>query len=175
MKIALLGYGKMGKEIEAIALQRGHSIVLKVNSENAKMVTYKELQTADIAIEFSKPDLAIENIMRCFALQLPVVVGTTGWYQKLNDVKQLCIQQNQSFLYASNFSVGVNLFFELNKKLASLMKNYSEYEVSIQEIHHLQKLDAPSGTSITLANDLLTNFPNKTKWTNSISDEYFTV
>ncbi len=169
MKIALFGYGKMGKEIEDAALHRGHSIVLKVNSKNAKSFTDAELEGADVAIEFSKPDLAIENILRCFSSQVPIIVGTTGWYQKLNDVKQIAIQQNQSFLYASNFSVGVNLFFELNKKLALLMKNYPEYDVSMQEIHHLQKLDAPSGTAISLANDLIQHLPEKQKWVNQNS------
>ena len=171
MKIALFGYGKMGKEIEAIALQRGHSIVLKVNSTNAKTISEAELKSADVAIEFTKPELAVQNIMQCFAAHLPLVVGTTGWYQKLNDVKQIAIQQNQSFLYASNFSVGVNLFFELNKKLALLMKNYPEYEVSMQEIHHLQKLDAPSGTAITLAAGLIENLPEKQKWVNQKSKQ----
>lgn len=166
MKIALLGYGKMGKEIESIAIERGHEIVLKVNSHNADLITKNELEQTDIAIEFSQPHLAFDSILDCFAARIPIVCGTTGWYEKLNDVKQLCIQQNQSFLYASNFSIGVNLFFELNKKLASLMKKYPEYEVSMKEIHHLQKLDSPSGTAITIAEELINNLPLKHNWVN---------
>jgi 4-hydroxy-tetrahydrodipicolinate reductase len=166
MKIALLGYGKMGKEIESIAIERGHEILLKVNSSNAELITKKDLEQADVAIEFSKPQLAFNSISHCFSAQIPVVCGTTGWYEKLNDVKHLCAQQNQSFLYASNFSIGVNLFFELNRKLASLMKKYPEYKVSMKEIHHLQKLDAPSGTAITIAEDLMKCLPLKQKWVN---------
>ncbi len=171
MKIALLGYGKMGKEIEAIALQRGHSIVLKVSSENAKTFSNEEVRKADVAIDFSMPDSAEANCMRCFAVNLPIVMGTTGWHQRLNDVKQIALHQNQSFLYASNFSVGVNLFFQLNKKMAELMQPYTDYSLSMQEIHHLQKLDSPSGTAIHLANDLLKSFPEKQKWVNHSSNE----
>jgi 4-hydroxy-tetrahydrodipicolinate reductase len=161
----------MGKEIESIALQRGHSIVLKVNSQNSNNDNKEQLQLADVVIEFSQPRHVLEHIQNCFALKLPIIVGTTGWYEKLNDVKQIAIQQNQSFLYASNFSIGVNLFFELNKKLATLLKDYPEYEVSLQEIHHLQKLDSPSGTAITLANDLIKTLPDKLKWVNQKSNK----
>lgn len=171
MKIALLGYGKMGKEIEAIALQRGHTIVLKVSSHNASTYTNDDIKLADVAIDFSKPQWAAANSIRCFNSGIPIVMGTTGWYQKLNDVKLIATQLNQSFLYASNFSVGVNLFFELNKKLAELMKNNPEYTLSMQETHHLQKLDAPSGTAITLAEDIINVLPEKTKWVNHHSTE----
>jgi 4-hydroxy-tetrahydrodipicolinate reductase len=170
MKIALLGYGKMGKEIEAIALQRGHSIVLKVDSSNAYTFTNDELKLAEVAIEFSTPMWAPANTIRCFNSEIPVVSGTTGWNEKLNDVKHIAKLLNQSFLYASNFSLGVNLFFELNKKLASLMKDYPEYEVSMKEIHHTQKLDAPSGTAISLAEEIIQNLSTKQKWVNQKSN-----
>lgn len=166
MKIALLGYGKMGKEIEAIALQRGHSIVLKVGSSNAYTFTNEELKQADVAIEFSNPQWAPANNIRCFNSEIPVVSGTTGWNEKLNDVKHIAKLLNQSFLYASNFSLGVNVFFELNKKLASLLKNYPEYGISMQEIHHTQKLDSPSGTAISLAKDILHYRSDLDKWVN---------
>ena len=175
MKIALIGYGKMGKEIEAAAILRGHSIVLKVDSKNASSYTDQELTMADIAIEFSQPAMAMDSILRCLSLDLPIVVGTTGWYEKLNDVKQLVLQKKQAFLYASNFSIGVNLFFELNKQLATLMKEQKEYSVGIQEIHHLQKLDSPSGTAITLAEDLLLQFPQKNNWANTKITEKETI
>jgi 4-hydroxy-tetrahydrodipicolinate reductase len=169
MKIALIGYGKMGKEIESIALQRGHNIVAKFSSNQTISTEVLKTQAIDCAIEFTKPEAAVANIEHCFAANIPVVVGTTGWYQKLNHVKQLCSEQNQALLYASNFSLGVTIFFELNKKLAQLMQGYPNYAVSMQEIHHLQKLDAPSGTAISLVNDLLTILPNKTKWVNEIT------
>lgn len=169
MNIALIGYGKMGKEIESIALQRGHNLVAIYSSNKTISTEILKTQAIDCAIEFTKPEAAVANIEHCFAANIPVVVGTTGWYQKLNHVKQLCSEQNQALLYASNFSLGVTIFFELNKKLAQLMQEYPNYEVSMQEIHHLQKLDAPSGTAITLANDLLDILPNKTKWVNEVS------
>ncbi|HRH01301.1 MAG TPA: 4-hydroxy-tetrahydrodipicolinate reductase [Bacteroidia bacterium] len=170
MKIALIGYGKMGKEIESIALQRGHAIVAKYSSKHTISSESLKSQAIDCAIEFTKPEAAVANIEQCFAANIPVVVGTTGWYQKLNHVKQLCSDQNQALLYASNFSLGVTIFFELNKKLAQLMQGYPDYEVSIQEIHHLQKLDAPSGTAITLVNDIIAVLPNKTKWVNEVTN-----
>lgn len=171
MKIALLGYGKMGKEIEAIALQRGHQIVLKINSNNRQELNATQLKLADVAIEFSKPDLAVTHIEACFNAGIPVVVGTTGWYEKLNDVKQIAIKQNQSFLYASNFSIGVNLFFQINRQVAALMAKHKNYQIKLQEIHHLQKLDAPSGTAITLAEELMQENHNKKKWVNHLSNQ----
>ena len=147
MKIALLGYGKMGKEIEKIALQRGHEIVLKKTEEN----NFSGLEHADVAIDFSIPTAAIENISTCFKYNIPVVSGTTGWLEKYSEMVTLCKEKNGAFLYASNFSVGVNLFFELNSYLAKLMSKVKEYNVSMEEIHHTQKLDAPSGTAITIA------------------------
>jgi 4-hydroxy-tetrahydrodipicolinate reductase len=165
MKIALLGYGKMGKAIEAIALERGHSIVLRVNRENMASFTDAELQLADVAIEFSTPQTVVSNMQRCFRAGVPVVVGSTGWAAQLESVTQECKAAKGVLFYASNFSLGVNLFFRLNKKLAELMRPYPEYEVSMEEIHHVHKLDSPSGTGITLADGILSVLPGKTQWT----------
>jgi len=171
MKIALIGYGKMGKEIEQIAIFRGHEIVLKINSNNLQEFTVDNLKKADVAIEFTTPNAVLKNIYTCFDAGIPIVVGTTAWYKHLDEVKKYCAQKNASLLYASNFSVGVNLFFALNKKLAELMAPYKEYDVMIEEIHHTQKLDAPSGTAISLANDILAVHPTKKKWSLDKSDE----
>lgn len=151
MKIALLGYGKMGKEIEKIALERGHEIILKKTEEN----DFIGLDKADVAIDFSIPTAATENISTCFNHNIPVVSGTTGWLEHYNDMVALCQEKNGAFLYGSNFSVGVNLFFELNSYLAKIMANSKDYKVSMEEIHHTQKLDAPSGTAISLANGIV--------------------
>jgi 4-hydroxy-tetrahydrodipicolinate reductase len=160
MKIALLGYGRMGKEIEKIALERGHEIVLRKTEEN----DYSGLEYADVAIDFSIPTAATENISTCFNHNIPVVSGTTGWLEHYNDMTDLCKEKNGAFLYGSNFSVGVNLFFELNSYLAKLMANIKEYNVSMEEIHHTQKLDAPSGTAITLAQGIIAETDYK-QWT----------
>ncbi len=160
MKIALLGYGRMGKEIEKIALERGHEIVLRKTEEN----DYSGLEYADVAIDFSIPTAATENISTCFNHNIPVVSGTTGWLEHYNDMTDLCQEKNGAFLYGSNFSVGVNLFFELNSYLAKLMANIKEYNVSMEEIHHTQKLDAPSGTAITLAQGIIAETDYK-QWT----------
>ncbi len=159
MKIALLGYGKMGKSIEQIALQRGHTIVAKIDNNQ----TAFEVAQADVAIEFSTPESAFANISRCFANQVPVVAGTTGWLADYPKAVALCEEHQSAFLYASNFSIGVNVFFALNKTLAKLMAPLKNYEVSIQEIHHIEKLDAPSGTAITLAEDIIAE-TSKTGW-----------
>ena len=169
MNIALLGYGKMGKAIEEIALQKNHKIVLKVNDENLEELTKENLQRADVAIEFTNPQSAAENILLCFDAGVPVVCGTTGWLGQLDEILQKCKEVNGTFLYASNFSVGVNIFFELNKKLASLMAPHTDYEVNIIEIHHTQKKDAPSGTAITVAEQILENIPRKKNWVNQVS------
>ncbi|MBA6154240.1 4-hydroxy-tetrahydrodipicolinate reductase [Gelidibacter maritimus] len=153
MKIALLGYGKMGKTIEQIALQRQHDITLKVDKDTESYV----LENVDVAIDFSTPDAAVDNITNCFNHNIPVISGTTGWLEHYDDVVALCKEKNGTFLYASNFSLGVNIFFELNQKLSQLMVNLPEYDISMEEIHHTQKLDAPSGTAITLAEDILKN------------------
>lgn len=164
MKIALLGYGKMGKEIEQQALARKHEIVLIVDENNAASYTLEELSKADVAIEFSTPASAYGNILKCFEANVPIVVGTTGWLDKLNEVKKICTEKKQSLFYASNYSIGVNIFFEINRKLAAIMNTQSQYEVRMEEIHHTQKLDAPSGTAISLANDLIENVERKNKW-----------
>lgn len=164
MKIALLGYGKMGKIIEEIAISRGHSIVLKVTGSNAKTFTDAELKAADVAIEFTRPDAVIPNIDRCFKCGVPVVVGTTGWYDNLPGIIEECRRANGTLFHASNFSIGVNLFFRLNEKLAELMKPYPEYEPSIEEIHHVHKLDAPSGTALTLAHGIMNRLERKKQW-----------
>ncbi|TND08973.1 MAG: 4-hydroxy-tetrahydrodipicolinate reductase [Bacteroidetes bacterium] len=164
MKIALLGYGKMGKTIEGIALSRGNEIVLKVDEHNAGTYSDAELMQADVAIEFSTPESAYGNIMRCFRCHVPVVAGTTGWLAKMDEVKKECLENNQAFFYASNFSIGVNIFFRLNENLAKMMNGYGEYDVRMEEIHHIHKLDSPSGTAITLANGIIANLERKSKW-----------
>ncbi len=164
MKIILFGYGKMGKEIEQIALQRKHTIILKIDKENKDKITPQQLKEADVAIEFSTPDTVIDNIYKCFNADLPIVAGTTGWYHKFNEIKDDCVTNNQSLFYATNFSLGVNLFFKLNEQLAKMMNNFTDYEVSMQEIHHIHKLDKPSGTAITTAEKILENNVQKSKW-----------
>lgn len=151
MKIALFGYGKMGKVIEKIAIERGHEIVLKIEQGDASY----NLKIADVAIDFSTPTAAVSNISEAINCQIPVVCGTTGWLEAFESIKSLCHTKNGAFLYASNFSLGMNLFFELNRKLAQVMKPYGEYSMGIEEIHHTQKQDAPSGTAITLAEDAI--------------------
>lgn len=165
MKIALLGYGKMGKTIEEIALQKGHTISLTIDLHNLPDLTKDNLQKADVAIEFTTPENAMNNILQCFDAGLPVVSGTTGWLNNFDKVKEICLEENGSFLYASNFSIGVNIFFELNKKLAELMHRH-DYNITVEEIHHTQKKDAPSGTAITIAEQILKGFPNKKQWVN---------
>jgi 4-hydroxy-tetrahydrodipicolinate reductase len=163
VKIALIGYGKMGKEIEQIALSRGHEIVF--TSNHAITNSSDQIKSADVAIEFSQPDAAANNILACFDLGIPVVVGTTGWYNRLNEIKSEAESKGGTLLYATNFSIGVNILFHINEKLASIMNDVQEYEPSIQEIHHLQKLDKPSGTAITIAEGILQNLDRKKQWT----------
>lgn len=159
MRIALLGYGKMGKTIEKLAQEKGHEIVARISSNS----DFSELSKADVAIDFSVPEAAVKNITSCFEMGIPVVSGTTGWLEHYDEVLKTCQLRNGSFIYASNFSVGVNLFFELNKKLAEMMKKHKEYTLDIEEIHHTQKLDAPSGTAISLAKDIINN-SDYTNW-----------
>lgn len=167
MKIALLGYGKMGQLIERYATKRGHEVVLIVDESNRASIEPNHLSKADIAIDFSVPQAALENIRLCFEANLPLVVGTTGWYDRLEEVKQLCESQKQSLLYGSNFSIGVNVFFHINKMLAKAMRPYQQYDVQVEEIHHIHKLDAPSGTAITIAEGILEHHEQKKKWVNS--------
>ena len=170
MNIALIGYGKMGKEIEQMAILRGHKIVLKGELNNENLLSSAQLKTADVAIEFSVPESAINNIYKCFEANIPVVVGTTGWLNSLDEVINNCNNKQQTLFYASNFSIGVNLFFKLNQQLAKLMNVYPDYNVSIEEIHHIHKIDAPSGTSISLANQVIANNTNKKCWVNDLSN-----
>ncbi len=170
MKIALIGYGKMGKAIEEIALGKGHEIVLKIDVDNAADLNKENISKADVAIEFTGPHSAFANVMKCLELGVPVVCGSTGWLDHWNEAKEYCGQQNGTLIYASNYSIGVNLFFELNTRLAMLMKDYSSYNVSMEEIHHTQKKDAPSGTAITLAEQILQNNPYKKQWVNQPTD-----
>ena len=165
MNIALIGYGQMGKEIEDIALRRGHTITCKISSQNLNEFNPRVLQWADVAIEFTTPESAFNNIKQCMDAGVPVISGTTGWLNKKEEIDKICSLQNGSFLYASNFSIGVNIFFEINKKLASLMQKYEVYDVQIKEIHHTKKLDKPSGTAITLAKDIIDNLTFKKVWT----------
>lgn len=169
MKIALLGYGRMGKIIEQIALQRGHEITLKVD-ENT---TSYDITKADVAIDFSIPAVAFKNISNCLLNRIPVVSGTTGWLEKYDDAVTLCKENNGAFIYASNFSLGVNIFFELNEYLAKMMKNINDYNLNLEEIHHVNKLDAPSGTAITLAQGIIknSNFSNWVLGENSKENE----
>lgn len=166
IRIALVGYGKMGKAIEAIALQRGHTIALKIDENNLADFTAANLANADVAIEFTSPHHAFENLEKLIGWNIPVVCGTTGWTERLEEIKKYCREKNGSFIYASNFSIGVNIFFELNKKLASLMAAHHEYNIILEEIHHTQKKDSPSGTAITLAEQIIELNPSKTKWVN---------
>ncbi|MDE3234728.1 MAG: 4-hydroxy-tetrahydrodipicolinate reductase [Bacteroidota bacterium] len=170
MKIALIGYGKMGKAIEEIAVAKGHEIVLKIDLDNAHELNAANAAKADVAIEFTSPHSAFNNVMKCLELGLPVVCGSTGWLDKWNEVEEYCKAQNGTLIYASNYSIGVNLFFELNKYLASLMSRHPEYAVQLEEIHHTQKKDAPSGTAITLAEQVLQHIKTKKQWVNHISD-----
>ena len=170
MNIALIGYGKMGKEIEQIALSRKHKIVLTVDAHNASTFSLNDLKKADVAIEFSTPESAIRNIYKCFDANIPVIVGTTGWLAKLNEIKEVCSSKNQTLFYASNYSIGVNLLFKLNKYFATLMNSYPGYDLEIEEIHHVHKLDSPSGTAISLATQAIEQIERKEKWVNVPSE-----
>lgn len=166
MKIVLVGYGKMGKAIEEIALQKGHDILFRIDEQSTDLLKNDQLKTADVAIEFSTPDTAFDNMMKCFDAGVPVVCGTTGWLKHFPEMTQRVEKEGQTFLYASNFSIGVNLFFEINKTLAMLMEKQPQYEASMEEIHHTEKKDAPSGTAITLAEQILASLSRKNKWIN---------
>jgi 4-hydroxy-tetrahydrodipicolinate reductase len=169
MKIAMIGYGKMGKAIEEIALLRNNSMPLKIDINNQEIFTKENLQQCDVAIEFTGPQSAVENITKCLEAGIPVLSGSTGWLQHWAAIKSKCETLNGALLYSSNYSIGVNIFFELNKKLAQLMSNQPDYDVSLEEIHHTQKKDAPSGTAITLAEQILENSSRKKKWINDVA------
>lgn len=165
MKIALIGYGKMGKTIEQIALSRGHQIVSIVDINNPEEFQSANFKSADVAIEFTTPATAFDNYMKSFAAGVPVVSGTTGWLERIGEIKEKCEKEGKTFFYASNFSIGVNIFFALNKYLAKIMNNFPSYNISMTETHHIHKLDAPSGTAITLAEGILENVDRKERWT----------
>lgn len=165
MKIALIGYGKMGKTIEQIALSRGHEIVSIIDINNPDDIYSDNFKSADVAIEFTTPATAFDNYMKSFAAGVPVVSGTTGWLNRIGEVKEMCEKEGKTFFYASNFSIGVNIFFALNKHLAKIMNQFPAYDVKMMETHHIHKLDAPSGTAITLAEGVLENIERKDRWT----------
>lgn len=167
MRISLLGYGKMGKVIEQIAMERGHEIVYKIDIANSSERSLISKENTDVVIEFSSPHSAYENLKFCMENGLKTVCGTTGWLDHKAEIEQLCFSNNAAFFYASNYSIGVNLFFKLNQYLAKLMANQTQYSVSSDEIHHTEKLDAPSGTAITLAEGIISNMNNKSKWVNN--------
>jgi 4-hydroxy-tetrahydrodipicolinate reductase len=164
MKIALVGYGKMGREIEKIALERGHEIVSIIDIHNPEDFDSPPFLSAEVAIEFSQPQSAFANYQKCFERNIPVVAGTTGWLEHLEEVKKICKEDNKTFFYASNYSIGVNVFFAVNKYLAKIMNYFPSYDVRMEEIHHIHKLDSPSGTGITLAEGILENIDRKTQW-----------
>ena len=160
----MIGYGKMGRMIEETALQRGHAIALRIDKDNESDFTKEALAEADVAIEFTAPDSAYGNVKKCIDFGVPVISGSTGWNAKLDALKKYCLQKNGTFLHASNFSIGVTIFFELNKRLAQLMAAQPEYDVSLNEIHHTQKLDKPSGTAVTLAEGIMQHISRKKAW-----------
>jgi 4-hydroxy-tetrahydrodipicolinate reductase len=164
MRIALIGYGKMGHMIEELALQRGHEIVLKIHIDNTEEFTAERIGLANVAIEFTAPESAYGNVKKCIDFGIPVVSGSTGWNDRIEAIKSYCTEKNGSFLHTSNFSIGVNIFFEVNKFLAKLMSTQGGYDVTMKEIHHTQKKDAPSGTAVTLAQQILSASPAKTHW-----------
>ena len=170
MRIALIGYGKMGKAIEEVAMNRGHQIVLKIDEYNLTDFNKENISKADVAIEFTGPDSAYENVKKTLSFGIPLVCGSTGWLEKLEEAKKLCAERNGSFIYASNYSVGVNVFFEVNKKLVALMSRNRDYDVQVTEIHHIEKKDSPSGTAITIAEQILESLDRKKIWVNHISE-----
>jgi 4-hydroxy-tetrahydrodipicolinate reductase len=170
MKIAILGYGKMGQEIERIAILRKHEVALIIDSNEDWEKEGGRLGEADLAIEFSQPDTVLDNIYHCFDSNVPVVIGTTGWYEDIEQVRKDCLDRGQTIFFSTNFSIGVNLFFELNRELAELMSKWVDYEISIEETHHIHKQDAPSGTAIVLANDIIRNSGRKEKWVKEMTE-----
>ena len=171
MKVVILGYGKMGQQIEKFATKRGHEIFRIIDKDERENIQAEDIAGADVAIDFSEPTAALDNIHLCFDAQVPIVVGTTGWYEHLDEVKAICEETNQTLLYGSNFSIGVNIFFHINKLLAKAMAPYKQYDAQVEEIHHIHKLDSPSGTAITIAEGILENTPGKTKWVNDLVGE----
>jgi len=174
MKIIIIGYGKMGKEVDKISALRGHEVIMKFTSADQHMLTVENLKKGDIVIEFTQPSSAVSNIKLCFDAGIPVVSGTTGWESSLSEMKEYSIKSNGALLHASNFSIGVNILFAMNEQLSMIMNNQPDYNVSIEETHHTQKLDEPSGTAITLANGIIGNLEKKNSWklkSESFSDD----
>lgn len=170
LKIIIIGYGKMGKAIEEIARDKGHEVILKISSSNKEELTMANIRQADVAIEFTNPENAPHNLRACIDAGVPVISGSTGWLQQWHELEAYCKEKNGALLYASNFSIGVNIFFEVNKKLAALMAGQVDYDVQIEEVHHTQKKDSPSGTAISLAEQVLQDIPRKKGWQNEPSD-----
>ncbi|MDD2960517.1 MAG: 4-hydroxy-tetrahydrodipicolinate reductase [Muribaculaceae bacterium] len=165
MKIAIIGYGKMGHTIERIAKEIGHEIVCIIDADNQEDFNSDAFRRADVAIEFTTPSTAFDNYLKAFKQGVTVVSGSTGWLSRLEEIKEICANGDASFFYSSNYSIGMNIFFELNKYLAKMMNRFSQYNVNIKEIHHIHKLDHPSGTAITLAEGIINNLRRKTSWT----------
>ena len=165
MKAALIGYGKMGREIEKILLERGHAVPVIIDINNLEDFNRENFSGIDVAIEFTAPNTAYDNIVKCLNFGVPVVCGTTAWLDRFQEVTELCKARNGAFFYASNYSIGVNIFFAVNKFLAKLMNGYPSYDVTVEEVHHTQKKDSPSGTAVTIAEDILANIDRKNKWT----------
>ncbi|HTO15887.1 MAG TPA: 4-hydroxy-tetrahydrodipicolinate reductase [Edaphocola sp.] len=175
MKIILFGYGKMGKAIEKIAIERHHEILLKIDRSNKDTINLEDFKNADVVIEFTKPEIAFENVSKILNAGLSLVCGTTGWNQNFKEAENIALQNNTSFIHASNFSIGVNLFFEINKLTAKMMQQHSEYTVSVEETHHTQKLDAPSGTAITIAEQILESYTEKNGWSLNPKDNELSI
>ena len=171
MRVAIIGYGKMGHEIEQVLLSRGHSVALIIDQENAHDLCAEKLAEVDVAIEFTTPTTAYSNVRTCIECGTPVVSGTTGWHDKLEELQALCREKGSSMIWSSNYSLGVNITFRLNRYLAELMNRFEGYNVAIEEIHHTQKKDAPSGTAISLANDILERVERKQRWLNEPTEE----
>lgn len=166
MNIAISGYGRMGKEVERIAVKRGHNILLRIDTKKDWEKLNRVEKEIKVIIDFSLPETAVKNILRCFKLEIPIITGTTGWYKKLTEIRKACNQLNATLFYAPNFSIGVNVFFKINQHLAKLMNGIDGYDISIEETHHIHKLDAPSGTAIKAAEDILTEYQKLNKWVN---------
>lgn len=170
MNIIISGYGRMGKEVEKIVLERNHKIVAIIDNVNDFNRQINQIQQADVAIDFSFPDVAADNILRFFKYNIPVVIGTTGWFNRFEEIKNQCIEQKQTLFWSTNMSLGVNLYFKLNHQLAEIMNRYNDYIPSVEETHHIHKKDAPSGTAISLANDILSHYKNLNGWKLSDSE-----
>ncbi|GAC1423311.1 MAG: 4-hydroxy-tetrahydrodipicolinate reductase [Flavisolibacter sp.] len=167
MHIAIIGYGKMGKMIEKVAFSLGHSVAARISIDNTEDFNKDNLSKADVAIEFTQPESAFNNVKKCIDFGLPVLSGSTGWNDKMEEIKKYCLEKNGTFLYASNFSIGVNIFFEVNSLLAKLMSTQNSYQILVQETHHTQKKDAPSGTAVTIADQILIHYAQKIRWVNN--------